>query len=185
MTTPAAGARVFQGKRIWAMGRDAFLTAASLIATHEEAFAPELVIGLARGGVPLAQETARILGIPAVEVRARHNVSDLVGIQATGEIEVDEATLHAAAAAVRRVLVVDDICGSGATLQAVTTLLADAGVEARTAVLCRNDGARFTSLDTWVWPVADWVAFPWEAPPPPDSTPLPLPRHVHTAQEAQ
>ncbi|MEU2354410.1 phosphoribosyltransferase family protein [Streptomyces misionensis] len=184
MTTPATGARVFQGKRIWAMSQDAFLAAASLIAVHEETFAAELVIGLARGGVPLAQETGRILCTPTVEIHARHNVSDLVGIQATGEVEVDEVALLAAAATVRRVLVVDDICGSGATLTAVTALLADAGVEARTAVLCRNDGARFHSLDTWVWPVADWVAFPWEAPPPPDSTPLPLPRQVHTAQEA-
>ncbi|MFJ1662416.1 phosphoribosyltransferase [Streptomyces anthocyanicus] len=184
MTLSASGARVFQGKRVWAMSQNAFLAAATLIAAHEETFAPDLVIGLARGGVPLARETARILGIPAAEIRAQHNVSDMVGIQATGEVEVDEAALRAATASARRVLIVDDICGSGATLTAVTHLLADSGVEARTAVLCRNDGARFHALDTWVWPVADWVAFPWEAPPPPDSTPLPHPCQVHTAQEA-
>ncbi|MFF2226987.1 phosphoribosyltransferase [Streptomyces globisporus] len=178
------GARVFQGKRVWAMSQDAFLAAAALIAAHEKRFAPDLVIGLARGGVPLARETARILRIPGAEIRAQHNVSDLVGIQATGEVEVDEAALRAAAASARRVLIVDDICGSGATLTAVTHLLTDSGVEARTAVLCRNDGARFPVLDTWVWPVADWVSFPWEAPPPPGSTPLPRPCQVHTAQEA-
>ncbi|WP_411145863.1 phosphoribosyltransferase [Streptomyces sp. x-80] len=184
MTASAHGARVFQGKRVWAMSQDAFLAAAALIAAHEKDTAPELVVGLARGGVPLAQETGRILGIPAVEIRARHNVSDLVGIQATGEVEVDEATLLTAVAGARRVLVVDDICGSGATLQAVAALLSDAGVAARTAVLCRNDGADFP-LDIWVWPVADWVGFPWEDPAPPDSTPLPHPQQVHTAQEAR
>jgi hypoxanthine phosphoribosyltransferase len=182
VTDSAHGARIFQGKQVWAMSQDAFLTAAALIAAHEENFTPELVIGLARGGVPLAQEAARILGLPVAEIRAQHNVSDLVGLQATGEVEVDEAALVAATATARRVLIVDDICGSGATLQAVTSLLSTAGVTARTAVLCRNDGADFP-LDTWVWPVADWVAFPWEDPPPPASTPLPHPRQVRTAQE--
>ncbi|MDJ0342778.1 phosphoribosyltransferase family protein [Streptomyces sp. H10-C2] len=182
--TPAHGARVFEGERIWAMSQDAFLAAAALIAAHEASFVPELVVGLARGGVPLAQEIGRILGIPAVEIRARHNVSDLVGIQATGEVEVDEATLLTAVAGAGRVLVIDDICGSGATLQTVAALLTGAGVAARTAVLCRNDGADFP-LDIWVWSVADWVAFPWEDPPPPDSTPLPHPQKVQTAQETR
>lgn len=184
VTESAHGARVFEGKRVWAMSRHAFLAAAALISAHERNFAPELVVGLARGGVPLARESARLLAVPAAEIRARHNVSDLAGIQSTGEVEVDEAPLLAAVAHVRRVLIVDDICGSGATLRAVTGLLSGAGVAARTAVLCRNDGADFP-LDCWVWPVADWVAFPWEDPPPPGSTPLPHPQQVHTAQEAQ
>ncbi|MBV7674198.1 phosphoribosyltransferase domain-containing protein [Streptomyces halstedii] len=182
MSTVAHRARVFEGKRVWAMSQEAFLAAAALIAAHEVRFAPELVIGLARGGVPLAREAARLLGVPAAEIRARHNVSDLVGLQATGEVEVDEPALDAATTTARRVLVVDDICGSGATLRAVTGLLARSGISARTAVLCRNGGADFP-LHTWVWPVADWVAFPWEAPPPPESTPLPHPRQVHTTQE--
>ncbi|MGC5000717.1 phosphoribosyltransferase [Streptomyces sp. DT195] len=183
MSEVAHGARVFEGARIWAMSQEAFLAAAALIAAREERFAPELVIGLARGGVPLAREAARLLGVPVVEIRAQHNVSDLVGLQATGQVEVDEPALEAAITTARRVLVVDDICGSGATLRAVTDLLARSGVTARTAVLCRNGGADFP-LDTWVWPVADWVAFPWEAPPPPASTPLPHPRQVRPAQEA-
>ncbi|MQS38311.1 phosphoribosyltransferase family protein [Streptomyces katsurahamanus] len=172
--------RVFEGKRIWRMSQDVFLAAAALIAAHERPFAPELVVGLGRGGVPLAREAARILGIPAIEVRARHNVSDLIGVQSTGEVEVDERQLLTAVAGAGRVLVADDICGTGATLRAVTTLLAAAAVEARTAVLCRNAGGAAFPLDVWVWPVADWTCFPWEAPPPDGSTPLPLPDRVHT-----
>lgn len=184
VTTSSHGARVFEGKRVWAMSQDAFLGAAALIAAHEKDTAPELVVGLARGGVPLAREAARILGIPAVEIRARHNISDLVGIQATGEVEVDETALLAAIVGVQRVVIVDDICGSGATLQAVGALLSGAGVSARTAVLCRNEGADFP-LDCWVWSIADWVVFPWEDQPPSHSTALPHPRQVHTAQEVQ
>ncbi|QDY75345.1 phosphoribosyltransferase [Streptomyces qinzhouensis] len=179
-----AGSRVFEGKRIWRMSQDAFRAAAALIAANERPFAPELVVGLARGGVPLAREAARILNVPAVEVSARHNVSDLIGIQSTGEVEVDEERLLAAVAGARRVLVADDICGTGATLRVVTTLLAAAGVEARTAVLCRNEGAAGFPLDVWVWPVADWTCFPWEAPPPDGSTLLPHPQRVHTSTAA-
>lgn len=63
-------------------------------------------------------------------------------------------------------LLVDDICGSGVTLRAVTNVFAQRCYPAivRTAVLCRNHGAAL-DLDVWVWDVADWVAFPWEPPP--------------------
>jgi hypoxanthine phosphoribosyltransferase len=182
--TPSVSGRVFQGKRTWHLGEDAFAAAAALLAGYGDTFQPELVIGLARGGVPLARRIGAQLGLPVAEVAARHNTSDAIGVQATGTVELDAARLVQSVGGARSVLVVDDICGSGATLRAATdVLLRDTSATVRTAVLCRNAGAAFP-VNAWVWDVADWVCFPWEnRPAPADSTPLPLPHHLPTPTE--
>ncbi|MET9887159.1 phosphoribosyltransferase family protein [Streptomyces sp. NPDC006430] len=161
--------RVFENRRVWQLTQGEFLTAACLIADQEAEFAPGAVIGIARGGVPLAEIVAEQLGVPAVVVRARHNAP--VGIQqaATGRVLLDQRHNDGALAALpaaSSLLVVDDICGSGATLQAITDMLtATVGPDGvRTAVLCRNEGSDYP-LDSWGWDVADWVHFPWEPAP--------------------
>jgi hypoxanthine phosphoribosyltransferase len=74
------------------------------------------------------------------------------------------------------VLLVDDICGSGATFSTVSAVLNGLWKPTllRTAVLCRNLGAGYTP-DSWIWDVADWVCFPWEPHPGQATQPLPLP----------
>jgi hypoxanthine phosphoribosyltransferase len=82
-----------------------------------------------------------------------------------------------------RVLVADDICGSGATLAAVTRRLADSirPMAFTTCTLCRNEGSGRTP-DLWVWDVRDWVAFPWEPTPAGETVPLPAPTSVQRAR---
>ncbi|MFD3808779.1 phosphoribosyltransferase [Streptomyces sp. NPDC058619] len=161
--------RVFENRRVWQLTCDDFLAAACLIADQEAERAPAAVLGIARGGVRLAEIVAEQLGVPAVVVRARHNAPEGIQQAATGRVLLDHehnedalATLPAASP----LLVVDDICGSGATLHTVvdmlTTTVSPAGV--RTAVLCRNEGSDYP-LDSWGWDVADWVHFPWEPEP--------------------
>ncbi|GAA5604498.1 phosphoribosyltransferase [Streptomyces griseus] len=161
--------RIFENRRVWQLAQAEFLTAACLIAAQEAEFGPAAVLGIARGGVPLVEVVAEQLGVPAVVVRARHNAP--VGIQqaATGRVLLDrrhnKGALTALPAAAS-LLVVDDICGSGATLHAIAEMLTatvgPSGV--RTAVLCRNEGSDYP-LDSWGWDVADWVHFPWEPAP--------------------
>lgn len=169
--------RVFERRRIWRMAHDDFLAAAYLIARQEAARAPVSVIGVARGGVRLAEIVAKQLGVPAVTVRARHNAGEDVRQAATGCVDVDAEHNTAVLASLetgRRLLIVDDICGSGATLAQVigqiTAQVAPASV--RTAVLCRNAGATYP-VDSWGWDVADWVHFPWEPEPSQPTEPLP------------
>ncbi|WP_338673889.1 phosphoribosyltransferase domain-containing protein [Streptomyces sp. SCSIO 30461] len=161
--------RIFENHRVWQLAQDDFLTAACLIAAQEAEHAPAAVLGIARGGVPLAEIVAEQLGVPAVAVRARHNEPEGIRQAATGRVLLDHehnqdafASLPASA----RLLVVDDICGSGATLRAVEDVLAAtvSPSEVRTAVLCRNEGSQYP-LDIWGWDVADWVHFPWEPEP--------------------
>jgi hypoxanthine phosphoribosyltransferase len=160
--------RVFEYRRLWLMRQDVFVGAADLIAAHEAVYRPQVVVGVARGGLPLAAHLGRRLGVPRVEVLARHNASDTAYLQATGQVDLHTEAVGLVPAGAR-VLVVDDICGTGATLAAVTTLLAERCAPAllRTAVLCRNAASdRWGCLpDSWVWRLRDWVVFPWEPPP--------------------
>ncbi|WP_019632249.1 phosphoribosyltransferase [Actinomadura atramentaria] len=166
--------RLFEGRRVWQVTTPAFNAAIRLIADAERAHGPDLVVGIRRGGAPPATALASALGVRCAFVSARHNADDRIGLPATGRVGVETGDLGRAA---RRVLLVDDICGSGATLRAVRAALARTlpGLESvRAAALCRNLGAG-ADLDVWIWDVADWTVFPWEARParPVESLPLP------------
>ncbi|OXM50273.1 phosphoribosyltransferase [Amycolatopsis thailandensis] len=154
-------ARVFEHQRIWRLTQEAFTTAAALIAAHEPA--PEVVVGIARGGLPFARALAEAYRVPMAAVAARHNHSDEVHLPATGQVELPgEPGADLLAYRGARFLLVDDICGTGATYRAVLPWLANhldpAGV--RTAALCRSEASTFTP-DAWVWDTLDWVVFPW------------------------
>jgi adenine/guanine phosphoribosyltransferase-like PRPP-binding protein len=181
--------RVFRHQRLWQLTPDVFSRGAGMLASAAgQLHGPiDAVVGIAGGGLPLAALAAQTLNAPRYQVYARHNATAEVYLQATGQVVC--ATDHLAHQLGGRhlratVLLVDDICGSSATLNAVTTALApfvapDATII--TAVLCLNAGAT-SKPDLWLWDVADWVVFPWEAPPGPDTavTPLPLPTAVRT-----
>lgn len=159
-----AVARVFEHKRVWRLTPDAFTAAAALIAGQEPA--PDVVVGIARGGVPLARLLGDHFDVPVAELTARHNHSDDLYVAATGLVELPaEADAILAAHRGAKVLLVDDICGTGATYRAVIPWLSQqlAPVTVRTAALCRSDAAAFTP-DTWVWTTLDWVVFPWNDP---------------------
>lgn len=139
------------------------------------------VVGIANGGIRPATVIADQLGVPLHLAIARHNQTDELWQQATGEVTV---TLPGALP--RRfggtVLLVDDIAGSGATFAAVTQalgpLLADSAVT-KSLALCRNAGCS-EGPDGWVWDVDDWVVFPWEQGCPDDARRLPVPNKVRT-----
>lgn len=169
--------RVFEHTRVWGVSVPAYRAATRLLAEAVTARAGKVrtVVGIARGGRAPAYSVARHLGVPAVIVHARHNTTDAVYAPATNSVTYDLDALNHVA--VRQPLVlVDDICGSGATLAAVKEHLS----EALTATLCRNAGAPERNPDLYIWPVADWVVFPWEPKPQRPLTWLPMPGKVTT-----
>jgi uncharacterized protein len=159
--TPAVvrGQRIFDHRRVWWMSQDVFVRAADLVAEHEASYGPQVVVGIARGGLPLARQVGRRLGVQTVDVAARHNAADTAFLPATGQVDLSGPVVCLPAPGAR-LLVVDDICGTGATLAAVTAQLSEqcAPASVRTAVLCRN-----AATDVWVWRLRDWVVFPWES----------------------
>ena len=144
------------------------------------------VVGIANGGLPPARALAELLTVPAYRVEARHNPTGAPYTQATGQVTHNLRPLTAALAGQQltgRVLLVDDICGTGATFHAVRHALAAhlaPTATLATVALCRNTGAT-RNPDLWLWTVNDWVHFPWEAPLPPDTAVLDLavPEQVH------
>jgi hypoxanthine phosphoribosyltransferase len=141
------------------------------------------VIAIERGGTEPAQIIASQLGANLRAVRARHNPTSDLYAQATGEVSCTAPGFGAEAVS-GCVLIVDDICGTGATLHAVTSVLrelASPGTRLHSATLCRNAGAPARPGLT-VWDnLREWVIFPWE-PRPPEGTilrTLPDPGQAH------
>lgn len=179
--------RVFDHAFTWQMTHRQFTEATSLLAA---AAATRLgtvdhVVAIARGGTEPARAIAGRLGARLHTVRARHNPTSDLYTQATGRVWCTVSGV-AAGSISGCVLVVDDICGTGATLDAVTsalTELAAPGARLHTATLCRNAGAS-TRPGLTVWDgLRDWVIFPWEPRPPAGTTirMLPDPRQAHAA----
>ena len=172
--------RIFERRRVWSLDQAACEAGCALLAAAVSLrFAPfDAVVAVARGGCTPAGMVAAALALPVVAVRARHNRTDAVRSRATGRVEMEVPDLGGLPER-PRLLLVDDICGSGATLEAVGGMLRfrvrPRGL--RTAVLCRNAGSA-SRPDVWVWDVRDWVAFPWEEPPREATEPLPAPSFV-------
>lgn len=165
--------RVFTQQRILRLTQDVFHGATRMLA---EAAADRLgnitaVVGIANGGLAPAANVAHALQAPTYQVKARHNTTDDLYHQANGTVLHDFRTLAAQLGGQRlhgKVLLVDDICGSGATFTALLPALVPhlaAACTVHTAALCRNTGSEYNP-HLWLWDVDDWVRFPWEGPVP-------------------
>lgn len=181
----SAPGRVFEHRRLWQLHGSAMLQACDLLATaarqltisaHRDVVSA--VIGIAQGGTTPAHHIAGLLGVQAHTIRASHNATDAPYSPATGTVTCDLSSWQPSAPTLLAgtVLVVDDICGTGATFTAVLDALRPlAQPDARflTCALCRNRGAP-TPPDLYCWDIADWVVFPWEdVPAGQPTTPLP------------
>jgi hypoxanthine phosphoribosyltransferase len=173
MTTPPAfPPRQFQHRSILRIAPASYHHAVRLLADAARLrYGPvSATIGIANGGLTPARDIADLLQAPTYQVTARHNPTDAPYTQTTGKVTYDLDPLDIALSGRQltdAVLVVDDICGSGATFTTVLPALAQRlgpVAELRTLALCRNTASSLAP-DLWVWTVDDWVTFPWEPPP--------------------
>jgi uncharacterized protein len=132
-------------------------------AVAADGFAPDLVLGIARGGLPIAGGIAYALGAKMVGTL---NVEFYTGVDARLEAPVilppllDLAALHGC-----DVLIVDDVADSGRTLATVLELVADRVGRSRVAVL--YDKPASVVRPDYAWRRTDrWIEFPWSALPP-------------------
>ncbi|PJE97393.1 phosphoribosyltransferase [Streptomyces carminius] len=129
-----------------------------------DGFAPDCVLAVARGGLAAAGALTCILDVPVMHtVRVRRTADD--SRYAAKREPVVEASGHSAPLPGDRVLVVDDIVGTGVTADAVAGYLATAGVPdggVRLAALVRNHRSARTP-DYCSAVIDDWIVFPWEA----------------------
>jgi uncharacterized protein len=126
-----------------------------------DGFAPDAVLALARGGLPLAGAVAYALGVKNM---ATLNVEFYTGVDERRDEPLllppipDLAVLRA-----ERLLVVDDVADTGRTLALARDFCAGHVSEVRTAVLYEKPQS-VVRCD-FVWRRTDrWINFPWSAP---------------------
>jgi len=120
-------------------------------------FAPEAIVGIARGGLTLAHCMAEGLNIREVQT-LRTELYD--GTCKRDAIKVfDTCNLNS----IKRVLVVDDIADSGETLEAIMQHLKDTykDIEFKTATLFYKKTSVYKP-DFWINEANDWIDFFWE-----------------------
>jgi hypoxanthine phosphoribosyltransferase len=171
MSTTTSGPGRTRQRAIWQLTEPLFQRGAHLLAqAAREQYGPiTAVIGIGKGGRVCAYAVAASLNVRAFIVTAGYSTRGSVYQQGGGgrvDVDVDDFHQHIARAGSLHgtVLVVDDVCNSGATLRAVRTALEtllDDDAEVATAVLCRTVGAT-ADPDLWLWNVRDAVIFPWE-----------------------
>jgi uncharacterized protein len=132
-------------------------------AVHADGWVPDLLLGISRGGLLVGGALAYALG---VKNTATISVEFYTGIDQRLEMPMllppvpDPVDITK-----ERVLVVDDVADTGATLELVRAFLADHVGETRVAVLYEK--SRSTVTSDYVWRRTDaWITFPWSAEPP-------------------
>ena len=132
-------------------------------AVVDDGFVPDIVIAVARGGLPPGGAIAYALGTKAVGTL---NVEFYTGVdERLPDPVVLPPLLDTAAMSGLRALVVDDVADTGETLALVQKIMAQHCEEARTAVLYSKP--RSIVEPDYVWRRTDrWIVFPWSAEPP-------------------
>ena len=132
-------------------------------AVVDSGFEPDVVVAIARGGLPAGGAIAYALGTKAV---ATLNVEFYTGVdERLADPVVLPPLLDASALAGQRALLVDDVADTGETLALVQRLLVEHCAQVRSAVLYAKPHS-VVDPDV-VWRRTDrWITFPWSALPP-------------------
>ncbi len=144
--------------RLWHLGWARYGTMANSLASMVKAKGTkfDIVIGIARGGIPLAMVIA-----DAIEVRMDIiNVKSYTGIRQRGKPMI-LSTLTSGIKG-KRVLLVDDLIEEGETMHTVLGFLSkEKPLEIRTAVLFKKPWSKFEP-DFYLKVVDKWIVFPWD-----------------------
>ncbi len=124
---------------------------------------PDVVVAVARGGLPLGGAMSYALGTKGVGTL---NVEFYTGIDERLEAPVVlPPLLDTDAMAGLKVLIADDVADTGETLALVKSLMEQHAAEVRTVTLFAK--SRSIIEPDYIWKRTDlWITFPWSALPP-------------------
>ena len=132
-------------------------------AIHADGWVPDLMLGIARGGLPVAGALAYALDVKntyTMNVEFYTGVDERLSVPMILPPVPDLVDLAEA-----RLLIVDDVADTGLTLALVQDFCRDKVAETRTAVLYEKPHSS-VSCD-YVWRRTDrWIDFPWSVQPP-------------------
>ena len=125
-----------------------------------DGFRPDAIVGIARGGLPLAGALSYALDVKTL---GSLNVEFYTGVGSTLETPVVlPPTLDRESLAGKSILLVDDVADSGRTLHLVVELLRAGGGEVRTVCLYSKPGS--VEAPDYIWRTTPhWILFPWSA----------------------
>ena len=144
------------------MSWDLFGRASRELATQvaESGFEPDILLGIARGGLLPAGALAYALeckNLFTISVEFYTGVDERLEVPVVLPPFLDAADLDDA-----RVLIVDDVADTGKTLELVHAFCAGHVAEARTAVLYAKPRSIITAY--YAWRETDlWIDFPWSS----------------------
>lgn len=117
----------------------------------------DLIVGIARGGIPLAMVLADRLRIPIDFI----NVKSYLSERKRGKVKILSTLLSDAKN--KDVLLVDDLVDEGDTMETIVNYLHNkySPVRLKTAVLFKKPWSNFQP-DYYVGTTEAWVVFPWE-----------------------
>lgn len=127
---------------------------------RDDGYEPDVILGIARGGLPLAASLGYSLAVKNLSVL---NVEYYTGVNERLDFPVllpspfDRVDLTGA-----RLLIVDDVADTGVTLQLVHETVSDTVSDLRTAVLYEKP--RSVVHCDYIWREVDqWIDFPWSS----------------------
>ncbi len=145
----------------WAQLGEAGRELAQAIA--DDGYEPDLILGIARGGLLVAGALSYALGVKntfTMNVEFYTGVDERLPVPMILPPVPDLIDLHGS-----RMLIADDVADTGQTLALVQGFCAGQVGEVRTAVLYEKPGSIVTC--DYVWRRTDlWIDFPWSAEPP-------------------
>ena len=129
-------------------------------AIYEDGYHPDIVLGIARGGLLVAGALGYALGVKNTFIM---NVEFYTGIDQRLDMPMILPPVpDLVDFAETRVLIADDVADTGATLELVKSFCEGKVAEVRYAVLYEK--ARSTFQCEYVWRRTDaWIDFPWSA----------------------
>src|SRR5215472_12899834 len=132
-------------------------------AVAADGYRPDLILGIARGGLLVAGALGYALGVKNTFTM---NVEFYTGVDERLEMPMILPPVpELVDFSETRVLIADDVADTGATLALVKDFLAGRVLETRCAVLYEKP--RSTVRCEYVWRRTDrWIDFPWSARPP-------------------
>jgi hypothetical protein len=129
----------------------------------DDGYVPDLILGIARGGLLVAGALSYALGVKntfTMNVEFYTGVDERLPVPMILPPVPDLVDLHDS-----RMLIADDVADTGQTLALVKSFCAGQVGEVRTAVLYEKPRS-IVSCD-YVWRRTDlWIVFPWSAEPP-------------------
>jgi hypoxanthine phosphoribosyltransferase len=129
----------------------------------ESGFRPELILGIARGGLFVAGSLGYALGVKntfLINVEYYTGVNERLDVPVVLPPYLDPADLQDL-----RVLIADDVADTGHTLELVKEFCTERVAEVRVAVLYQKPHSVVDA--EYVWTFTDrWINFPWSTEPP-------------------